>query len=95
MRTFKFWDKEIVLNIWEELTVKELRKIQPILKKNEEGAEVEMVVSIIIALSDDPNIEEVVNSLNLKEFTKLSEAITDLMNTEKKTTKSSPNTIKK
>ena len=86
MKTIKVGDKEIILNIWEEITIREFRKIQPIIKEKQ-SQEIEMIISIIMSLSDDKDIEEKLNWLNIEEFTKLSEEITKLLQVEKKTQK--------
>ena len=68
------WSKEFNLNIGEEITVKELRVIYPLTKKYADN-EIEMVVQIIKAFSDDKDIEEKVNWLDIAEFTELSNII--------------------
>jgi hypothetical protein len=47
-----------------------MRKIYPIIKNTADN-EVEMVVQFIKALSIDPNIEAVVDTLSIEDFTKL------------------------
>lgn len=79
-------EKKIELDFEEELKVKHLRKLQPILTKYSGwGAEVEMVMEIVKAFCTDSNIESIVDDLNIQEFTELSEKITEILSqTEKK-----------
>ena len=83
MRIIKIWEKEIKLNIGEELTVRELRKVFPIVEKYSNN-DVELVVQVIIALSDEKDVEEVVDSMNREEFNELNIKISELLDTQKK-----------
>jgi hypothetical protein len=83
MKTIKLSKVSIELDIWESLTVKDMRKIYPIIKNTADN-EVEMVVQFIKALSIDPNIEAVVDTLSIEDFTKLWESIGQLLNEKKK-----------
>ena len=78
----------INLDIGEELRVKDLRKIQPIISNQKDGEEIEMVIAIVKAFSPDENIETIVDSLTITDFTKLSEEIAKLLDTQKKTDQS-------
>ena len=84
MKTIKLTNQEIVLNIGDDLRVRDLRKINPIVAKHKQGEEIDMVIDIIKAFSEDKNIEEVIDNLTIDDFTKLSEEITSLMDTKKK-----------
>lgn len=55
-----------------------MRKIYPIIKE-QAGNEIEMVIEIIKSLSDQENVEEIVNNLNLSDFTILTEKIAVLI----------------
>lgn len=78
----KIWKLEFNLDIWEHLTVKELRVIYPITKKYADN-EIEMVVNIIKAFSKDEKAEEKINSLTLQEFTQLSEKVAGIISKKK------------
>lgn len=85
MKIIKVWDKEINLNIGENLTMKEMRKIYPIIKERErEWNEIEMIIWIVKELSSDENIEDTINGMDLQEFTTLSEEISKIIETKKK-----------
>ena len=78
-------DKVIELDIDGELTVKHLRKIQPILTKYQGGwQEVEMVIEIVKTLATSETIEQVIDAMNIQEFTQLSEKVTALLQQEEK-----------
>jgi hypothetical protein len=95
MKTIQLSTVSINLDIGDELRVKDLRKIQPILANQKTGEEIEMVVKIVCAFSTDENISEVIDNLSIPDFTKLSAEITKLLDTEKKTEKSSTSTAEK
>ena len=78
---------EITLDIGEELRVKDLRKIQPIIAKQKEGEEIDMVIDIVSIFSSDENIREIIDELSIPDFTLLSEEVTKLLDTQKKTEK--------
>ena len=80
MKTIKVWEKIIELNIGKELTVKDLRKIQPIISNQKPWQEIEMVVKLLKALSN--LTEEEIDWFTINEFTKISEQITDVLNME-------------
>lgn len=86
MQKIKVWEIEITLDIAEELTIKNLRKIYPIIQKND-GNEIEMIVWIVKALAVEENVEEILDGLSIAQFTELSEQITPLLDTQKKTKK--------
>lgn len=83
MKTIKIWEKSIELTIGEQLTVREMRLIYPITKKYADN-EIEMSIQIIKALSNQTDVEEIINSLSLTEFQELSEEIAGLLSFEKK-----------
>lgn len=83
MKTIKIWEKSIELTIGEQLTVREMRLIYPITKKYADN-EIEMSIQIIKALSNQSDVEEIINSLSLTEFQELSEEIAGLLSFEKK-----------
>lgn len=87
MKIIQLSEVTINLDIGEEIRVKDLRKIQPIISNQKSGEEIEMVVQIVCAFSIDENIEEIIDNLSISDFTKLSEEITKLLDTEKKTKK--------
>lgn len=76
--------KEIILTLWEDLRVRDLRKINPIVAKHKQGEEIDMVIDIIKAFSEDKDIEKTIDDLTIEDFTQLSEEITSIMNTKKK-----------
>lgn len=82
MKTIKVNGQEFELNIWEELTVKELRIIYPIIKQNTDN-EIEMVIQFFKAFSSDKEVEDKINKLNIEDFTELSNYIAELI-TQKK-----------
>lgn len=86
MQKIKVWEIEITLDIQEELTIKNLRKIYPIIQKND-GNEIEMIIWIVKALAVEENVEEILDGLSIAQFTELSEQITPLLDTQKKTKK--------
>ena len=47
-----------------------------------------MIVNIIKALSPDENVEEIIDNLNMEDFTSLSEQVGEIINTQKKMKKS-------
>lgn len=84
MKTIKLTNVEFNLDIWDELRVKDLRKIQPIISKQKPWEEIEMVIELINALSIE-DVSEKIDNLNIADFTKLSEEITKMLDTQKKT----------
>lgn len=84
-------EKQINLDIGEELKVKDFRKIQPILTNYKQGLEVEMIIEIVKALSSE-NVEDMLNDMNIQEFTLLSQEVSKIL--EKKTIQSK-DTVKK
>ena len=80
MKTITIWEKAITLDIWEDITVKELRKIYPVLNKYGDN-EIEMIIQVCIALWGD---EEVLDSLTTEEFKSLSETVAGFIETKKK-----------
>ena len=80
MKTIKVGEKTIELNVWEELTVKDLRTIQPIINNQKPWQEIEMVVELLKALSN--LTEEEIDWFTINEFTKISEQMTDVLNME-------------
>ena len=86
MQKIKVWEIEFTFDIQEELTIKNLRKIYPIIQKND-GNEIEMIIGIVKALAVEENVEEILDGLSIAQFTELSEQITPLLDTQKKTKK--------
>lgn len=86
MKIIKLSSVEFKLDIWEELRVKDLRKIQPIIAKHKQGEEIEMVIDLVNALSSE-DVTEKIDNLNIEDFTLLSEEVTKLLDTQKKTKK--------
>lgn len=72
---------EIELNIGEVLTVKEFRKIYPIIKEHWNN-EIEMIIQVIKVLSDQEWVEEIMDGLSLQDFTSLSEQIAPIIKGE-------------
>ena len=87
MKEIKLSNTTIKLDIWEELRVKDLRKIQPYISQQKKWEEIDMIINIIKALSPDENIEEIIDNLNMEDFTSLSEQVGEIINTQKKTKK--------
>ena len=88
MKEIRLSNITIKLDIWDELRVKDLRKIQPIISNQKPWEELEMIVELMKALSIDENVENIIDELNIADFTKLSEEITKLITPEKKMIKS-------
>lgn len=84
MKEIKLSKETIKLDIGDELRVKDLRKIQPIISKQEQWKEIDMVIDIIKELSPQENVEEIIDNLNMEDFTKLSQETTKLIDTKKK-----------
>ena len=84
MKKIKLSNITIDLDIWEELKVKDLRKIQPIMTNQKQGEEIELIINIIKCFSNDENIEEIINNLNMDDFTFLSQEITKIITPSKK-----------
>jgi len=84
MKTIKLDDVEIKLNIGEELKVRELRKLQPIISSRWTGEEIEMVIDVLKAFAEDDDIEKKVDDLNIEQFQKLSEELTGMLDVKKK-----------
>lgn len=84
MKEIKLSKETIKLDIGDELRVKDLRKIQPIISKQEQWKEIDMVIDIIKELSPQENVEEIIDNLNMEDFTKLSQETTNLIDTKKK-----------
>lgn len=78
-------DKIINLNCWEWLKVKELRVIMPIIKNSKDWEEIDMAIKVVKALSDDPNVEDIINEMDFNEITELQNTIAGLIIPEKKT----------
>lgn len=83
MKTITIGEKKINLNIGDELTVRELRRVYPLISKYADN-DIELIIQVVIALSDNEKAEEVVESLNQKEFAELSKQIGELLDTKKK-----------
>ena len=88
MKEIKLSNTTIKLDIWEELRVKDLRKIQPYISEQKKWQEIDMIVNIVKALSPDENVEETIDNLNMEDFTNLSEQVGEIINTQKKMKKS-------
>ena len=88
MKEIKLSNTTIKLDIWEEIRVKDLRKIQPFISQQKQWEEIDMIVNIVKALSPDENIEETIDNLNMEDFTSLSEQVGEIINTQKKMKKS-------
>lgn len=80
MKTIVVGEKQFNLDIWEELRVKDLRKMQPIVSNRKEGDEIEMIIKFIKAFSSDGNVETTIDNLTIPEFTTLGEGVTKLFN---------------
>lgn len=78
MKTLKVWSKEIKLDIGDELKVKDLRKIYPLINKHKDN-EIEMTIQVIIALSDQEDIEAILDDMTIDEMKELSEAFQGVM----------------
>lgn len=76
------WTNIIELDVKDEITIRHMRKIYPLIKKHE-GDEMEMIVEIVKVLSLTKNVEEVMNNMNLAEFTELAELIKKLLEKKK------------
>ena len=88
MKEIKLSNTTIRLDIGEEIRVKDLRKIQPLISGQKQGEEIDMIVNIIKALSPDENVETIIDNLNMEDFTNLSEQVGEIINTQKKTKRS-------
>ena len=88
MKEIKLSNTTIRLDIGEEIRVKDLRKIQPFISEQKQWQEIDMIVNIIKALSPDENVEEIIDNLNIEDFTSLSEQVGEIINTQKKMKKS-------
>lgn len=83
MQKITVGEKVFELNIWEQLTVRDLRIIFPLVKQYADN-EIEMVVQFMKALSAETDIEEKVNSLTVEEFTEVASKIAELIDQKKK-----------
>lgn len=83
MKTIKVGEHNIELNVGEALTVKEFRKIYPIIKENEKN-EIEMVIGIVKAFAVNLNVEEIIDALSISDFTELSKEVVGLIDQKKK-----------
>ena len=88
MKEIKLSNTTIRLDIGEELRVKDLRKIQPYISQQKKWEEIDMIINIIKALSPDENIEDIIDNLNMEDFTSLSEQVGEIINSQKKMKKS-------
>lgn len=84
MKVFELWDKKITLDIGEELTVKELRKIYPLLQNGSKGDEIEMMIGIAKALSSQEDVEMIIDGMTTQEFTDFGTWIGALIDIKKK-----------
>jgi hypothetical protein len=75
------WQHKIELDVQDRLTVKNMRKIYPIIKEKE-GNEMEMVIGIVNALAKDDSTE-IIDAMDMDEFTELSQEITKLLEKKK------------
>lgn len=82
MKTIEIWEHKIELDIGEVLTVKEFRKIYPLLKQYADN-EIEMVIAIIKSFTTT-DVEGIIDGLSIEDFTKLSEQIVGLIDQKKK-----------
>lgn len=85
MKLFEINGKKIEFDIWEELTVKELRKITPFIQWAERWSEVEMTIWFAKALSvNAEETEATIDSFTMEEFEKFGEFIWQLIDIKKK-----------
>lgn len=82
MHTLKVKEQEFVLNIGDELTVKDMRIIYPLTKQYADN-EVEMVIAFFKAFSDDKDIENKINEMSIEDFSILAEQIAGIINQKK------------
>lgn len=75
------WEQTIELDIQWELTVKNMRKIYPIIK-SQEGNEMEMVIWIVKALAVW-DVSEIIDNMNMEQFTELSQEVTAILEKKK------------
>jgi len=87
MKTIQVGEKKVTLDIWEELRVKDLRKIAPILTRQKEGEEIQMILDIVEALWGKEQAE-IVDEMNIEEYREFSQEVTKLLDTQKKIVKS-------
>lgn len=76
------WQNVIELDVDQDLTVRHMRKIYPLIKKYE-GNEIEMVIEVVKALSTTENVETILDNMSIEEFTELSIKITELLEKKK------------
>ena len=86
MNEIKIGEHTIQLNIGEELTMREMRLIYPIISKykDNEAKVIEQIFEIVCALSSQENVSEILDSLSIEEFAELSEKVMWLINQKKK-----------
>jgi hypothetical protein len=80
MKTIIIWEKTITLDLWDELKVKDLRKIQPIIAKQKEWEEAEMLLELVKVLWWDVDL---IDNMNIKEFTEFSTKFAELIDVTK------------
>lgn len=86
MKKIEIWNKSLELNIGDELLVKDLRKIQPILNAREQGKELEFAITIVKSLAVNADeAETTMDNMTYDEFMTLQNSIMDLLSFEKKT----------
>lgn len=78
MKTITIGEKTITLDVGETLTMKEMRKIYPIMKKYGDN-EIEMICQMVFALSPDKGVEDVVNGFGMDEITILSTEVSAII----------------
>lgn len=85
MQVFEINWKKIEFDIWEELTVKELRKIAPYMQV-QQGQEVETIYQIGSKLAvNEEEAKATIDSFTIEEFEKFGEFIGWLIDVKKKT----------
>lgn len=88
MKTITIGEKVIDLDIGDELKVKDLRKIQPILKQLQEwGNEIDLTIEIVKQFAVNKEIEATIDDMNIEEFTKLTEEVTRIIDVTQKKNK--------
>lgn len=83
MKVLEVNGQKFELNVGEQLTVKELRVIYPIIKKYQDN-EIEMVVQFFKAFSSDAEVEAKLDEMSIEDFTVLSNGIAELIQEKKK-----------
>lgn len=83
MKEIKINDKVIKLDIGNELRVKDIRRIQPIIENQVKWKEMEMIINLITELWGKEEAEKV-DDMNMQEFELFSKEITKIFDFQKK-----------